>query len=157
MQTLFYALSLTQPWATLSVLGLKEWETRSWLTLIRGTVFIHAAGGFPTWAKEHVHQREFKDALAPFGITAASLLPTGGIIGKVDIVGCEQTYAVVARISRREQAFGDYHDGRFAFEMKNPVAFKRCYPCKGFQKFWRFSRMYPELLETIRREEGLSL
>lgn len=47
-----YALSLTQPWASLVVLGEKQWETRSWPTKYRGELYIHAAKWFPTWAKD---------------------------------------------------------------------------------------------------------
>jgi len=32
------ALSLTQPWATAMAIGIKEWETRSWPTSLRGRV-----------------------------------------------------------------------------------------------------------------------
>ena len=44
------ALSLTQPWAELVVLGEKQWETRSWRTSHRGRIAIHAAKKFPAWA-----------------------------------------------------------------------------------------------------------
>ena len=37
------AISIHQPWANYVVLGLKQYETRSWHTKIRGRVAIHAA------------------------------------------------------------------------------------------------------------------
>ena len=46
------ALTLTQPWATLVAIGAKRIETRSWRTSYRGPLAIHAAKGFPKWARE---------------------------------------------------------------------------------------------------------
>lgn len=54
MSPTFRALSLTQPWATLATLvvsGAKRVETRSWKTPYRGWLGIHAAKGFPAWAR----------------------------------------------------------------------------------------------------------
>ncbi|MFL5577327.1 MAG: ASCH domain-containing protein [Gemmatimonadaceae bacterium] len=48
------ALTLTQPWATLVAIGAKTIETRSWPTHYRGEVAIHAAKGFPDWARQIV-------------------------------------------------------------------------------------------------------
>lgn len=39
-------LTLTQPWATLVAIGAKRVETRSWETLYRGPLLIHAAAGY---------------------------------------------------------------------------------------------------------------
>jgi activating signal cointegrator 1 len=47
------AITLTQPWATLVAIGAKRIETRSWPTNYRGPLAIHAAKGFPKWAKEN--------------------------------------------------------------------------------------------------------
>ena len=35
------AITLTQPWATLVMLGQKQWETRSWRTHYTGALAIH--------------------------------------------------------------------------------------------------------------------
>ena len=42
------ALSLTQPWATLVVIGAKRIETRSWHTSYVGPLLIHAAKAIPS-------------------------------------------------------------------------------------------------------------
>ena len=52
------ALTLTQPWASLMELGQKEVETRSWYTGYRGELVIHAAKGFPKWAKETADEKD---------------------------------------------------------------------------------------------------
>ena len=144
---ILYALSLTQPWATLAVLALKEWETRSWSTRFRGNVYIHAAKNFPKWARECLNYPVFKDALAPFGYTSSTQFPIGQIIGKVEIVGCEPTRNVEPRISQRERAFGDYSDGRFAFEMRSPKHFRKYIDCRGALGFWKVPQ---EVLASIR-------
>jgi len=43
------AISLWQPWATLISIGAKRIETRSWETLYRGSIVIHAA---KRWSKD---------------------------------------------------------------------------------------------------------
>ena len=42
------ALSLTQPWATLVVIGAKRIETRFWHTSYVGPLLIHAAKAIPS-------------------------------------------------------------------------------------------------------------
>lgn len=45
------AITLTQPWSSLVARGQKKIETRSWQTSYRGPLAIHAAKGFPGYAK----------------------------------------------------------------------------------------------------------
>lgn len=144
-----HALSLTQPWASLVVLSLKQWETRSWSTRFRGRVLIHAAKGFPAWAKEQLIYPAFRDALAPYGITNAAELPIGKILGAVEIVGCEPTRIVRERITQQERAFGDYDDGRFAFEMRNAVQFTEPIDARGALGFWKVP---PEIAASLSGE-----
>ncbi len=62
-------LSLSQPWATLIAVGAKTMETRSWRTYYAGPLAIHAAKGFPAYARETLRYRNFVDALAEAGYT----------------------------------------------------------------------------------------
>lgn len=57
------AISLTQPWATLVHLGAKRVETRSWYTSYRGQLVIHAAKGYPRWARDLTETPAFQAAL----------------------------------------------------------------------------------------------
>jgi hypothetical protein len=63
-------LTLTQPWATLVSLGAKTFETRSWKTDYSGPLAIHAAKGFPGWAKDlcSIDDEYFYKALRPAGV-----------------------------------------------------------------------------------------
>lgn len=130
------ALSLTQPWATLVVTGEKRIETRSWSTNFTGRVAIHASKGFPKWAKECVNAEFFEESLRRFGYRSPSTLPTGSIIGLATIMGCRRTEDVGHQLSEKEQEFGDYYEGRFAWFLTDPVQFGVPIPCKGALGLW---------------------
>ena len=126
-------LSLTQPWATLVVEGKKQFETRSWSTKYRGPLLIHAAKGWPESAKRICRfPGLFRDTLVELGYLHDSFnLPRALIIGQVDLVGVFTTESQRERIGPEEEAFGDYGDGRFAWQLENPVIFKQPIPWKG--------------------------
>lgn len=136
------ALSLTQPWASLMILGEKLFETRGWATRHRGRLLIHAAAGYPVWAREACLEPFFRAAL---GIPDAwinykqvtGFLPLGAIIGSVEVVGCHATAAKRGELSEKELAFGDYGDRRFCFECRDPVRFEHPIPCKGALSIWK--------------------
>jgi hypothetical protein len=149
------ALSLTQPWATLSVYGLKKIETRSWPTRYRGEFAIHAAKTFPRWAKDIWHYDPFfQNGLHSIGVNSVDELPTGAIIGTAVLSMClnvggsylfteisdgQTVTAIDYRTSDRNSAehhFGDYGDGRFMFFMEKPVVLPEPIPCKGALGFW---------------------
>lgn len=79
------ALSIRQPWAWLIVNGFKDVENRSWATHFRGRILVHAGGKLDAniamikrenWEKFHLVFPNPED------------LPTGGIVGEVEIVDC---------------------------------------------------------------------
>jgi hypothetical protein len=123
------ALSLTQPWATAVALGIKQWETRSWATGFRGEVAIHAAKGFPRWAKdfalmEHEEGRLPKD------------LPLGSIVCVAELVSCRSTEEVDKEIGEIERMYGDYSEGRFAFKLINVRPLAEPVLWRGALGFW---------------------
>ena len=99
------ALTLTQPWATAIFRLNKQVETRSWKTDYRGRIAIHAAKGFPKYA------REFAETERALG-RIPSRLPLGAIIGFVTIFDIKRTEDIVQEISALERLYGDYSDGR---------------------------------------------
>ncbi len=111
-------LSLTQPYATLMDLDLKRIETRSWATRYRGPLAIHAAKGFPRWARELTYQKPFCTVLLQHDLRLVDL-PLGAILCVVEVVDCVSTDtpdldAVLRyRGAEHERAFGDYASGRF--------------------------------------------
>ncbi len=60
-------ISLTQPWASLIAIGVKSTETRSWRTWYRGPLLIHAAKGFPRWARDLCNREPFATVLLEAG------------------------------------------------------------------------------------------
>ena len=94
-------ITLTQPWASLVAIGVKQIETRSWQTSYRGPLAIHAAKGFPKWAKELCYTEPFKSVLAlnvrenmagQFYLShVINNLPTGCIVATCELTGIYST------------------------------------------------------------------
>jgi activating signal cointegrator 1 len=124
------ALSLTQPWATAIAVGIKQWETRSWPTSVRGEIAIHAAKGFPGSAKEFAREEQTSGRL-PQG-----QLPLGSIVCLAELVDCRQTQAVAEEIGEIETMYGDYSEGRFAFKLINVRPLAEPVLWRGALGFW---------------------
>lgn len=145
------AISLTQPWATLVVIGEKEYETRCWNTRFRGTVWIQAAKGFPRDCKDMCEHEPFRSALARHGYARWQDLPIGAIVGRVEWASCERTEDVLPRISEQEADFGDYGERRFASRLAAPLAIANPIACKGALSFWNV----PEFAQDELMQRGL--
>ena len=134
-------ITLHQPWASLIMLGLKNYETRSWPCPIkhRGPLLIHASKKVVP-LDNIVGSPEFyqivRALLDKYG--RCSDMPTGAILGQVDVVGAHKTEEVKDEISPLELACGDYADGRFAWELANITPFDEPIPAKGKQGLWNF-------------------
>lgn len=128
------ALSLTQPWAELVVLGEKQWETRSWKTERRGRIAVHASKKFPRWAKDLIQED-------PYFVTTLGKYPfiniaRGAIVGTVDINDMQPTDELRDFLGRKEIAFGDYQSERWAWQLTNPVRLPEPIPCRGSLGLW---------------------
>lgn len=134
------ALSLTQPWASLVAIGAKRVETRSWSTTHRGTLAIHAAKGFPGWAKDACLDNTFAASLMAGGITLVSQLPLGAIVAVVDVLNVAPTDHLNAELwapfGSPEHRFGDYSPGRYAWLLGNVRRLATPVPCKGALGLW---------------------
>ena len=71
-------LTIRQPWASLIMAGLKEYEFRSWKTNYRGEILIHAGKTI---------DREAGKRLKKY---LPDKLPTGKILGKVELMNCSK-------------------------------------------------------------------
>lgn len=142
-------LSLTQPWATLIAIGAKRFETRSWSTLYRGPIAIHAAKSFPRDCQALVNFEPFRRVLLPY--LAHGDLPRGAIVATSWMINCHA--ADVLRLSDQERAFGDFSRGRFAVELVDVVGVNEPVPCTGSLGLWTV----PDALgETLRKLNGPS-
>ena len=111
-------LTLTEPWATLMMLGEKNIETRSWRTHHRGLLAIHAAKTMPNYAREFCAHPE---------VVAAFLRQEkqprcrpGMILCVRDLIACVPTTEIRC-LPTREQYFGDYSPGRWAWIFSSAI------------------------------------
>jgi hypothetical protein len=137
------ALTLTQPWASLMAIQAKTIETRSWYTGYRGELIIHAAKGFPKWAKETCDEPEFAAALR--GMKAEDLPLSVGLC-VVRLLACirtEQMYKAEAVLghkpSIKEIYLGDYTEGRYAWLTEYVRPLNQTQPMRGSLGLWDWS------------------
>ena len=107
-----------------TISDLKHYETRSWSTKYRGPLYIHAAMGFPKSA------RDFAETERALG-RGVGWLPFGAIIGKLQLVDVFHTETVGPKVSGLERLYGDYSDGRYAWELAQPVLLPEPIPYRG--------------------------
>lgn len=133
------ALTLTQPWATLIALQAKGVETRGpWWYDYQGLVAIHAAKGFPGWARalcsthpfnKYIHSTEYHD------------LPRAAILCVVEtkksiLTGTWRPKDFDGMGAEFEEDFGDYNPGRKAIPLDHIKTFDAPIPCRGAQGLW---------------------
>jgi len=95
------AISIQQPWAWCIIHAGKDIENRDWLTKVRGQVLIHAG--------KKIDHSAFGFIKSKYGIEVPNVndLPTGGIVGSVEIVNCVR------------QSTSKWFFGKFGFVLKN--------------------------------------
>lgn len=147
----YFGFSLTQPWASLFVAGLKVYETRGWGKTISKRLIIQAAAGFPQAAKDICSEKIFAEALDSLGYFSWKDLPTGALVGSVSIIKTYPTEEIAPRLGTRELAFGNYAAGRRAWEAVDPLIYETPIPCKGKQSIWK---MPPGLYPLVTAEES---
>ena len=150
------ALTLTQPWASLVAIGAKKIETRGWKTSYRGPLAIHAAKGFPKWAREFTTESVVYEAVKvrfnqghcglpayPLGMVVATcnlvdILPT-------ETVGClPGVFDDYPELDNPdERAFGDYTAGRWAWVLEDVVLLPKPIPAKGALSLWEWAEPAP--------------
>jgi len=154
------ALSLIQPYATLIMLGYKQYETRSWDTKHRGPLAIHASVGKPAWAREVAATcPEISAILKRHGLTFDTL-PRGVVLGACDV---KETLLIMhgaprdkegwldpSLISATEEACGDYTPGRYAWRLTQVMATGIPIPCKGALSLWQVpDEVYNQLPQVM--------
>jgi hypothetical protein len=130
-------LTLTQPWATLVGLGEKRIETRDWRTAYRGPLAIHAAKGFPVWAKElTLYDPMFVSVL---GARAVMRLPRGAVVAVCRLVDVRPTEQLEPTLSRKERAFGDFTAGRWGWVLDDVLALPEPIAASGSLGLWEWN------------------
>lgn len=136
------AITLTQPWASLVAMGVKKIETRSWRTNYRGPLAIHAAKGFPDWAKALCIQEPFLTHLEKIeAVHKGSFsinLPLGAVVATCQLTDCVliTNHFVFAENEEHERYFGDYAPGRFAWLLSNIKPLEKPLMYRGALGLW---------------------
>jgi hypothetical protein len=131
------ALTLTQPWATLVAVGAKRIETRSWRTSYRGPLAIHAAKGFPKWAREFTTDPDCYECFR--GPQASPAYPLGAVLATCNLVACTLiSLPFEEQLSDRERALGDYSPGRFAWVLEDAKPLLKPVPAMGHLGLWEW-------------------
>lgn len=160
-------LSLWQPWASLVVLGLKRFETRSWSTRHRGELLIHASQPI---ARSGIPPNVEAIAVEVWGERWLRAVPFGAIVGSVnldevyrvervdqrsdaDLVTFEKRLRLSITEDAREIALGDYRDNRFAWKLSNPQP-REPIACRGRQRLFNLD---PELVAAFEHRLGAPL
>lgn len=130
------ALSLWQPWASLIAHGHKKLETRSWSTSYRGLLAIHATATWHSGVPELcLREPMFRLALSKHYPTLGSL-PLGCIIATCFLIRCVRAEDIRLSLSDKELVFGDYSDGRWAWELGDVRLVDPPVACKGQRSIW---------------------
>lgn len=135
------ALTLTQPWASLVIEGVKRYETRGWQTAYRGPLAIHAAKG---WTSE---DRDFLSDLIRSGVLRnrpTARTPLGAVLGIVELEDVFSTDsgpywdwdAGIGLTGYTEADLGDYSPRRFAWRLRVVEPFPEPIPAKGALGLW---------------------
>lgn len=122
-------ISIKQPWATLILLGYKEYEFRTWKTKYRGEIYIHASKMVEKDAMKH-----FEDLNLD--------IKTGCIIGKVNLEDVKEVTEDFENdlIKKNEQVYG-FSKGRggYAWKMSNPTSIEPIY-VNGKLGVWEYKK-----------------
>ena len=132
------ALTLTQPWATLVILGVKGWETRSWKPrgIVPGArIAIHAAKG---WTRDDVDFAFDLAARDILPLVPSIELPRGAVLGTVTFTGYRPTDGM--RPGDIEELLGDFTPGRFAWGLTLPNEYAEPIPARGALGLWTWDR-----------------
>ncbi len=156
-------LTVKQPWASLIVEGIKDIENRTWKCpekYIGKRVLIHAAAKSWTWQKfiKYLYEK-IPVFYKTFSENESWLetLPTGKIIGSVEIVDCvinhPSIWAEKSEIPYLADVLEDiHHFGRalkpdnliYNWVLANPIKFPEPIPAKGKLSFWEHNMQCPE-------------
>lgn len=138
MSELIKAISLWQPWASLWLSPAKRHETRHWATPHRGRLLVHAAKRI----ERDVDPDLDEILVEQFGAGWRADLPTGALIGEIDLEACVPTETIAHSISAdciEEDDFycGDFSPGRYGWR-RGPtfIRFRDPVPYRGRQSLF---------------------
>ena len=128
-------ITLHQPWASLMAIEAKKFETRSWATAHRGLLAIHAA---KTKKGRASCGRLITNTLTRAGYATFDHLPFGCVLALMSLRTTHRTEVLRSsvHVSEAERSFGDWSDGRHAWQMEMVHRYDPPIPARGHQGFW---------------------
>ena len=120
-------LTLHQPWATLIVQKHKKYETRSWGTKFRGSLFIHAG---------KLLNKEYSALPEVSKLIGNSNIPLGSIVAVCELSKIFRSEDVRDSLEKNELLCGDFGDGRYAWQLDNMQILSEPVSCAGHQGLW---------------------
>lgn len=121
------ALSIWQPYASLTAIALKRHITMSWSTTYRGPIAIHAAKTIDrAGAPEDL-------CASAFGRNWSRLLPIGMLMAVGELVACIPADNVRAKLHGADLAAGNFSKGLHAWRIDNVRRLARPIPMIGRQ------------------------
>jgi hypothetical protein len=141
-------LTVRQPWATLLAHGIKKYETRSWRTIYRGPIAIHASKTFDAESRHWALQTpEVCKLIAECGYRNANELPLGGVLAIGTLTQRRWTHQIVDTISPTERLLGDWSSGRWAWRLDDMRLLKAPVWLSGCPGIWH-TELPDHLLEV---------
>ena len=132
-------ITITNPWAGLILLGLKDVENRTWKTDYRGKLLIHSSKSSKKiketedYIIRNIRSEEERKKLL-FNKEAMHICNTFGyILGEVELVDCIQNSE--SKWAEKVGVHKLYH-----WVLKNPVIYNEPIEAKGKLRLWEFEK-----------------
>jgi len=126
------AVTLHQPWASLTAIGAMTIITRQQATPYRGPLAIHASKMLI-----QVDDPYYRSVLKSAELTY-DRLPLGAVLATCELIECEKI-APAAIPCYPEYAFGDFQPGWFAWKLKDIRALPEPIPARGHRGLWTWN------------------
>jgi hypothetical protein len=133
------ALTVRQPYASLILLGLKEWELRSWPfpRAMPCEILIHSARKVSREEVRIAYLALVRQALKPH-FAALKDMPRGVILGSVKVEECGRAARVPLRDMRPLDRAAGFWDLSFAWRLSNPTPWSSCPRVTGQAGLWNY-------------------
>lgn len=131
------ALSIRQPFASLIIAGVKQFETRDWPTKYRGKLAIHAAKGWDV--TDRTVAAELAARWPEVKTVIGNGVPLGLVLGIVEVEAVYRSHEIAPQLSELERAVGNYQPGRAAWKLKVIDVFQRPVQARGALGLWEWT------------------
>ena len=135
--TALRTISLWQPFASLIFARKKKHDTRSFRAIARHDgerLVIHAAKKM--LPDELLTPELHALCVETFGPDYRETLPRGVLLGTVELGYCRSSSDIRHTLDADDFAAGDWTDGRYGWELRNPQALPSPISAKGQQGWW---------------------